>query len=228
MAKRPIFFSSDKQDSLLQTREVDFQWHPGLSVSQKQKSIESLHIAAKEQFNLNNILEISSKSKNSLGVSLSAFNLCLTNKDNILATVEVFFQGSKVFVHGGPYKDLYQKTPREAKKDQRLLESGDLLKFSFDDKNWPLTPPTIFYDFLYCTALTQNPEQAGALLDYEAFTDIEFNPNKSINCQASSAAIYKSLVNKSLIAEAMESYTKFIKIHNKYATSNQLIQVGLF
>jgi hypothetical protein len=228
MAKRPIFFSSDKQDSLLQTREVDFQWHPGLSVSQKQKSIESLHIAAKEQFNLNNILEISSKSKNSLGVSLSAFNLSLTNKDNILATVEAFFQGSKVFVHGGPYKDLYQKTSREAKKDRRLLDSGDLLKFSFDDKKWPLTPPTVFYDFLYCTALSQNQEQAEALLDYEAFTDIEFNPNKSINCQASSAAIYKSLVNKSLIAEAMESYTKFIKIHNKYATSNKLIQVGLF
>ena len=134
MAKRPIFLYSDKPDSLLEKIEVEFKWHPGLAVSQKQKSIESLHIAAKEQFNLNNILEISSKSKNSLGVSLSAFNLCLTNKNNILATVEVFFQGSKVFVNGGPYKDLYQKTSREAKKDQRLLESGDLLKFSFDDK----------------------------------------------------------------------------------------------
>ena len=39
MAIRPIFFSSYKQGSLLETREVDFKWHPGLSISQKQESI---------------------------------------------------------------------------------------------------------------------------------------------------------------------------------------------
>ena len=83
MAKRPIFLYSDKPDSLIEKIQVEFKWHPGLAVSQKQKSIESLHNAAQEQLGLNNILEISSKSKVDLGVSLSAFNLSLTNKDNI-------------------------------------------------------------------------------------------------------------------------------------------------
>ncbi len=228
MAKRPIFLYSDKPDSLIEKIQVEFKWHPGLAVSQKQKSIESLHNAAQEQLGLNNILEISSKSKVDLGVSLSAFNLSLTNKDNIKAPVEVFFQGSKVFTQGGPFTNLYQKTSREAKKDERLVESGDLIEFDFDDQKWPLSPSTIFYDWLYCSALEQNRPQAEALLDYHAFTDIEFNPDKSINCQAASAAIYISLVKKDLITKAMESFKNFIEIHEQYSTSSTLIQNTLF
>ena len=228
MAKRPVFISSDKPDSLLEKIEVEFKWHPGLAVSQKQKSIESLHNAAQEQLGLNNILEISSKSKVDLGVSLSAFNLSLTNKDNIKAPVEVFFQGSKVFTQGGPFTDLYQKSSREAKKDERLVESGDLIAFDFDDQKWPLSPSTMFYDWLYCSALEQNRPQADALLDYNAFTDIEFNPDRSINCQAASAAIYISLVKKDLITKAMQSSKNFIEIHERYSTGGTLIQDTLF
>ena len=228
MAIRPIFFSSHKQDSLLETREVDFIWHPGLSVTQKQKSITSLHNAAKEQLQLCNILEISSKSKIDFGVKLSAFNLCLTNQDDITASVESFFQGSKVFTKGGPYIDLYQKSSREAKKDPRIAESGGLLKFNFDNNEWPLKPPTVFYDWLYCSALTQNQDLAEAILDYDSFTDIEFNPSKSINCQAASAAIYKSMCEKGLINDAMKSYSSFIEIHIQYTTSNTQIQETLF
>ena len=98
-------------------------------ISQKQKSINSLHSAAKEQLGLKNILEISSKSESPLGVELSAFNLQLTSQNNIKASVEVFFQGSKVFSEGGPFTDLYLKTSREAKKDSRLKESGNLVEF---------------------------------------------------------------------------------------------------
>jgi len=220
MAKRPVFISSKKIDSLLETKEIEFEWVAGQAVSQKQKSIESLHKAAEEQLGLKKILEISSKSKMDLGVSLSAFNLSLTNKDNIKAPVEVFFQGSKVFTHGGPFRDIYQKNSREAKKDERLLESGDLIEFNFDNQKWPLSPSTMFYDWLYCSALEQNQARAEALLEYDAFTDIEFNPNKSINCQAASAAIYKSLNDRDLINKAMKSYENFINIHKQFSTGN--------
>ena len=227
MAKRPVFISSKKIDSLLETKEIEFKWVAGQAVSQKQKSIESLHKAAEEQLGLKKILEISSKSKMDLGVSLSAFNLSLTNKDNIKAPVEVFFQGSKVFTHGGPFIDLYQKNSREAKKDERLLESGDLIEFNFDNQKWPLSPSTMFYDWLYCSALEQNQARAEALLEYDAFTDIEFNPNKSINCQAASAAIYKSLNDKALIDEAMKSNENFINIHKQFSTGNITTQETL-
>jgi len=228
MAIRPIFLSSNLKDSLVETKEIDFEWHPGLSVTQKQKSIDSMHISAKEKFNKIKILEISSKSKITLGVNLSAFNLCLRTKDRQIGSVEVFFQGSKVFTNGGPYIDLYQKTSREAKKDQRLLESGDLLHFNFEQINWPLSPQTVFYDWLYCKALTQNERLAESLLDYNAFTDIEFNPRKSINCQAASAALFKSLNDKGMIIDAMKSNSNFIEIHKGHLTRKTLVQNSLF
>ena len=228
MALRPVYISPTSANSLLEKKEVKFKWYSGLSVSQKQKSIESFHNAAKKDLNLKSILEISSKSKNRLGVNLSAFNLKLNSKNNIKASVEAFFQGSKTFKHGGPYVDLYEKTAREAKLDQRLLVSGNLVEFSFDNHKWPLSPPTVFYDWLYCSALLQNNELAKELIHYQAFTDIEFNPKKSINCQAASAAIFKSLVKQNLISKAMKSYSNFIKIHQENIATNTLIQTQLF
>ena len=227
MAKRPIYIPSVGTESLLETKEVDFKWFPGLSISQKQKSINSLHISAKEQLGLKNILEISSKSELPLGVELSAFNLQLASQDNIKASVEVFFQGSKVFSEGGPFTDLYLKTSREAKKDSRLKDSGNLVEFNFEGKSWSLKPNTLFYSWLYINALDQNKSLANGLLQYDAFTVIEFNPKKSINCQAASAAIYKTLVKRELINKAMKSSKQFINIFKKISKDQVMIQSTL-
>lgn len=172
---------------------MDFQWHPGLSVSQKQKSIQSLHEAARTRLGVQRILEISSKSPEPLGVALSAFNLTLQVDGNPVS-VEVAFQSAKVFERGGPYLDLLAGTARDAKTDPRLRDSGRLIGFRFGGEDWPLDPCTAFYDWLYLTALAEHPDLAGQLSQYEAFTDIEFNPEKSLNCQARSAALYVSLL----------------------------------
>jgi hypothetical protein len=37
------------------------------------------------------------------------------------------------------------------------------------------------------------------MLQYQAFTDIEFNPEKSLNCQAYSAALYLSMVKNNIL-----------------------------
>jgi hypothetical protein len=49
-------------------------------------------------------------------------------------------------------------------------------------------------------------------MEYNAFTDIEFNPDKSINCQAEAAAIYVSLVNKNALKQALVSVDSFEKV----------------
>ena len=48
MAFRPIFIPKFEGDFLVKTQNIDFEWFPGLSVSQKQKSIDSLHLEAKK------------------------------------------------------------------------------------------------------------------------------------------------------------------------------------
>jgi hypothetical protein len=227
MAKRPVFIPKSSGPLLVVTMPIDFIWYPGMSKIQKQKSIRSLHDAAKKTRSIEKILEVSSKSENELGIRLSAFNLMLNN-NGFSASIEVLFQGSKVFSKGGPFTDIYRKTSREAKKDERLRESGQLIGFRYSDRDWPLNPQTVFYDWLYLSALRQNPSLSERLLEYDGFSDIEFNPEKSINCQAASAALYKSLAERGLVDVALSSPDEFIKINEAQKKKGTPIQSGLF
>ncbi|RWK85292.1 MAG: hypothetical protein EOR52_27685 [Mesorhizobium sp.] len=205
MAQRPVFIPRHSGPLLVQTISVTFEWFAGLSVSQKQRSIESLHAAAQQLPGIENVLEVSSKSKERLGIALSAFNLILSSPEQPdRLSVECAFQGSKIFAEGGPYLDLYGMSSREAKMDDRLRTSGRLTGFRFLNIDWPLEPQTAFYDWLYMSALRRNSNLTKRLSDYSAFTDIEFNPDKSINCQAYAVALYVSL-HKRGILEAVTS-----------------------
>jgi hypothetical protein len=200
MAKRPIFAPLYDGPIYIFEEYVDFTWHAGLSLKQKQKSVDELHHEASIKYGLHRPLEISSKSDNPIGVALSSFNLRFTTiKNNLGLTVEAAFQGSKVFENGGPYRDIFFLSPREAKRDDRLKNSGSLISFSFFGGNWPLLPRTAFYDWLYINALMKNDNLYEEITTYGYFTDIEFNPERSVNCQARSAALYLSLRHRGLL-----------------------------
>lgn len=228
MAVRPVFVPIDAGHILSVTKDVDFPWAPGMSKTQKQKSIRALHTAANAQ-GLNSLLEISSKSEDEIGVKLSAFNLIIkTKKLGKEFTVESAFQASKVFEMGGPYVDILDKSSLEAKKDIRLKESGGLISFKFYNTTWPLVPRTAFYDWLYLSALNQNKDLAFQLLNYDGFTDIEFNPVKSINCQARAAALYVSLVRRNMLDDVLSSKAKFLSaLASHYGIENYIIQKTL-
>ena len=213
MARRPIFIPSERENlPRVRIEWVEFEWHPGLSKTQKQKSICSLHESAQKS-GIAPALEISSKSAENLGVELSAFNLAIaTRKLGRRFSVEVAFQGSKVFQRGGPYTDLLDGTSRDAKKDVRLMDSGKLIGFTFFGRKFPLKPSTFFYDWLYINALNQKKGIDELLARYNGFTDIEFNPKRSVNCQAFSAALFVSLVRTQSLTEALSSPEKFLDI----------------
>jgi hypothetical protein len=196
MAVRPVFIPQADIQRPFREVPVSFQWHAGLARSQKQKSIESLHAAAKAALNVDQLLEISSKSPLPAGVTLSAFNLPMSLPSGHKCSVEAAYQGSKVTAAGGPYHDIYGMTSLEAKQDTRL--KGQVLTgFSFFGTNWPLRPASLFYDWLYVTALCQ-PHNASSLeqvLRFGGFTDIEFNPARQVSCQARAAAILCGLVH---------------------------------
>ncbi len=212
MTKRLVYFPSSAKDKFVETKEIEFTWFPGFAVSQKQKSIHSLHEGIKRETNCSNILEISSKSPIPLGIQSSAFNLKI-NIDDINTTVESFFQGSKVFEGGGPFTDLYFKESIQAKKDTRLNENGELKYFEYKGETWKLEEN--FYSWVYLLGLYQNENISREIIKYDAFTDIEFNPKKSHNCQANSAAIYTSAVRKKINLDEINSSVIFKKIFFK-------------
>lgn len=213
MATRPVYLPLANGPAYVRTEAVQFGWVPGLALSQKQKSIAALHQSARALLGVTNILEISSKSTEEAGRALSAFQLTLPfgGADRRIS-VECAFQGSKVFEGGGPYTDLYLKPSREAKTDPRLKASGRLLAFECDNERWSLEPQTAFYDWLYVRALQANPQLAARLAEFSAFTDIEFNPEKSINCQAYSAALFSALASRHSPVEVTASRESFLAI----------------
>jgi hypothetical protein len=54
------------------------------------------------------------------------------------------------------------------------------------------------------------------LYRYAGFTDIEFNPSKSINCQARSCALFVSLMKNDLLQQAVVSPQAFTELISHY------------
>ena len=225
MATRPVYCSSEFAP-YVQIVNVNFTFYSGFSATQKQKSFLSLHENFRKDSQYHNILEVSSKSDVDLGVSLSAFNLKITTKNRSFS-VENAFQSSKVFELGGPYIDLLDVSSKEAKKDERLKNSGKLIAFNYFKKLYPLEPKDFFYNWLYINALYLNLKFSKQILEYDAFTDIEFNPQKSINCQAKAAAIFVGLSRAKKLEEALLSHDNFLNIvYNKQLSKTNYEQIS--
>lgn len=210
MAQRPVFVPAESGSSLVHAVPIEFRWHSGMAAVQKKRNVVELHEKAAER-GLSPILEISSKSEREVGQKLSAFQLKV-EIDNQLTTLECVFQGSKVFKQGGPFTDLYWASSLEAKRDSRLQASGRLIGFHFEGRDFPLSPPTAFYDWLYIRALFPHRSWLRRLNQCAGFTDIEFNPERSINCQARSCATFVALERRGLLEEATSSFSSFVEI----------------
>ena len=94
-----------------------------------------------------------------------------------------------------------------------LQKLRNLICFTFEDKAFPLEPKTAFYDYIYMNALLENENLAQMILQYDAFTDIEFNPDKSLNCQAKAAAAFVALSRMGLI-ERVKDFESFLKLNH--------------
>lgn len=217
MATRPLFVPVPDGTPSVSTVDLEFKWHPGFAVSQRQKNVDAMHERAADM-GFRRVLEISTKSASEVGRALSAFNLAITWKlTGERSIVEGLFQGSKVFEGGGPYHDLYSVSGREAKRDPRVRNSGPLLGFNLRGTEWGLEPKTAFYDWLYVTALLRNPDLAEEVLAYDGFTDVEFNPKRSINCQAHSAALFVAMQRSGRLADAPLSPDVFVEVAYGFA-----------
>lgn len=213
MAVRPYFVATTPENGIWNEFNAEFKFFPGLSISQKRKNICALHESILRNKPDLRILEVSSKSEDPLGRALSAFNLCWNSKVRSIP-IECIFQSSKVFEKGGPYHDLLSTTPISAKRDPRLQSSGRLIRFQTKFETWPLTPTTCFYDFIYLSALRSNPDIAQLVLSFDTFTDIEFNPKRSLNCQARSVAIFVALSKAKLLDYYLSSQKNFLTLYN--------------
>lgn len=224
MAKRPFFLWTQSGNNLCIEKNSSFIWNPGFSVTQKRKNIHALHESARE-LGFFPLLEVSTKSEYKLGQRLSAFNLKTPSPIGDIP-VECAYQGSKVFELGGPFTDLYDKPPREAKKDARLVSSGKLTHFEYFNTYWSLYPQTAFYDWLIFQSLRPHADYLERLLRFSGFTDIEFNPEKSVSCQARTCAIISSLIYRKTFAQISTDSKVFIQFYKNACVESQSKRVA--
>lgn len=203
MAKRPAWTI---ENGKIIRKDFEFAWNGGFAISQKRKNINALHQAIEDATG-QTALEISSKGEVELGNQLSAFKMKTTG-----VFIENVFQASKRYENGGPYLDLLDVAPKDAKRDERHKISGKLVAFVRNGEDWPLEPKTVFYDYIYVLAVIENFGCELDINEYSWFTDIEFNPGKSINCQARAVAIYK-LIQEKAAFNVLNDRSAWINFH---------------
>lgn len=207
MVSRPVFVPLYDGKSLVEECLFEIRWAPGFSSIQKMKNINSLHEQARRR-GIGRVLEVSTKSDNDVGVKLSAFNLKLYVDDRE-CHLESVYQGSKVFEDGGPHESIFDLPPREARRYIIEGDYGKLLEFCFEGEIYPLNPSNAFYDWLYIKSLKDRSNWIKENVDYDGFTDIEFNPKRQINCQARAIAEYVSLLSRGKLQEAVDDFRAF-------------------
>ena len=207
MAVRPVFVPQKDGKRLALDVPVEFPWSPGMSASQKKKNVRQLHGCARRH-GLTHLLEISTKSEHELGRHLSAFNLKIAVGERDIF-LECAYQGSKVFRNGGPYTDIFAMSARDAKRDPRLRSSGDLIALEFLGERFPVSPKNAFYDWLYIRALLPHKLWIMEKISFQGYTDIEFNPTKSINCQARAFAELMALAYRQQLDQAGQDFLYF-------------------
>lgn len=225
MAFRPIFVPGSERGALFREVSIQFHWHSGMAPSQKKRSVAELHSEA-AKIGYSRILEVSTKSEEEIGRRLSAFTLDV-ELSGITSKIECVYQASKVFEKGGPVAELTRYSPIDAKRYFKDKSLGMIKHFEFEGRRYENTPHHAFYDWLFLKALKPHGAYLSQRLqDFDAFSDIEFNPEKSINTQARSIAIIKCLILRSKIDVCADDFDFFrsmmFEIEKKTSTQIQL------
>lgn len=212
MALRRVYFINENK---VKFQNFNIKWNSGFSIQQKQKNIEELHYCISKYYNVckDKILEVSTASKNELGRMLSSFTLKVFFNGHYYP-LECVYQSSKVFKNVfGEYQvlEVLNMDPRSAKKRLTVENHNTLIKFKCFDKEFSLKPSYLFYDWLYISAVKNIPYLSESLNKYDFFTDIEFNPEKSLSCQARTLVLFIWLLRNNKLEEYIKNPNYFYR-----------------
>lgn len=196
MATRPIYISTGDVNNPFTEDNINFEWKAGYSYVNKCKRRDNLKKEIAKKYDIDKWLEVSSISDKDIGKRLSALNLMLTLTSNNSYSVEDIYQNSKV------YKDNH------------------IVGFKLNNTEFENIPYGMYYDYIYMVALYQNKNYHDIIKNYYLFTDLFFNPNKSLNTQARAIAIFKTLYDNDYL-KLLEDVSEF----KKYYKNNVKLKV---
>ncbi|MCY4122686.1 MAG: SLOG family protein [Acidobacteria bacterium] len=142
------------------------------------------------------VLEISSRSDEPLGRSLSAMRLGAADTDDKHGLpVESIYQAAKCYGDRGPDEQPLPNGFDAKRRDRERRTVGALAGFEHNGTFWPAASGSAFYDRLWIkaagAAAAEHPTRD--LHGYAAFSDQFHRPGQSVACQARAAAMLVGL-----------------------------------
>lgn len=189
MAKRTYYIPS--RNGILSLMSPEFKWFGGFAKSQGRKCVQSLHDTLHAINPAWRILDTTTRSTSELGVRLSARNMTIKVNERD-CDLEAVYQASKVYEGNiGPHPEMYTRPGGEVKSELKAKTIGlKIVGYNFNGVTYPAEPKHDFYYNLVLRSFAEHPDLGNAVMDYDCFTDITFNPDKGINCQAAAIANY--------------------------------------
>ena len=134
-------------------------------------------------------LEISSRSRDPLGLELSAMNLPAAG-DPRRRSVEAVYQAAKCYGGGGPDTPGCDSGYAAKRRDRERRRDGPLSAFEHQGRRWPTETGSAFYDWLWTRSAIERwgIEVVDRLQEYGAFSD-QFHHAGALACQAKTAAM---------------------------------------
>lgn len=142
------------------------------------------------------VLEISSRSGEPLGRSLSAMRLRAADTgDSRGLPVESVYQAAKCYGRSGPDEQPLPNGFDAKRRDRERRGAGPLTGFEHAGTFWPAASGSAFYDRLWIKAAGASAaaHPTRSLHGYDAFSDQFHRPGQSVACQARAAAMLVGL-----------------------------------
>lgn len=207
MAVRKVFLSLTEYPYVKEI-SVTFPWLNGA----KQQNVQAVLDAFHDVYPDVPALEVSLASSQPEGIGAAAMKLpfCLKTQQDV--PVGMVYEASKVFADGGPYPELLQLPSRKRGKNCPQPKDGKCIGYRLEETDYPVQPyPYAFFNWLYGCTLRRNPEQAGGVLKFGAFSDLDLGSSKKDrNSPARAAAVYAGLAAAGKL-DCYESFEAFVR-----------------
>ena len=207
MAVRKVFLSLTEYPYVKEI-SVTFPWLNGA----KQQNVQAVLDAFHDVYPDVPALEVSLASSQPEGVGAAAMKLpfCLKTQQDV--PVGMVYEASKVFADGGPYPELLQLPSQKRGKNRPQPKDGKCIGYRLEETDYPVQPyPYAFFNWLYGCTLRRNPEQAGRVLKFGAFSDLDLGSSKKDrNSPARAAAVYAGLAAAGKL-DCYESFEAFVR-----------------
>lgn len=178
-------------------------------LERQRREVDSLHERFKYYRPDFKMLEISSISREPLGVAVSAANL----RDPRGNLTEAVYLGSRVYEQGQLEHLYHASSTVEAMRITKASEHNMFSSYNWYGKAVPTNPLTLMKYWIWCDAVYNQKDLMNQIVEYDAFTNYFCNTSKDyFGTYPEAAALFVTLYRNGILDTAMDSVESLARL----------------